>query len=938
MMVLNIFRIPYRSRMLVRNVASIRLSSATAVFPERSVKGMVMKHAVKIDIVVGACITLAMLYLAPLSIAGARDGGGEIPSPPGGNHTSKSAEEWDAVLFGWEGMKINAASPDTAFPGETVTLHGWGFGGSTGDVVLTGLRVDAMHWSDTRITFVLPDEGASGSILVRDASGENTDSVTFTVARELTAEQFAPDGLVLVDTGWLGAAFLVETDGEYLYAITGFERLATYRITGSGPYELCSCLYLPQRVGDLRVHGEYLLVAGDHGLYVYRCSDLHGENPVPAAAVAGGSFMAVDAKEKNGEPVDGTLIALCEYRPLRGAEELRVPLYQLISGELVNLGTYVRSGVIATERQHAIAVDPINPKVYVSGFKRFLGSERYILEIDVSDPDAPFCNHREETGSLLAFDMDALGDHLWTGIFQTGTALFKSFGLQPGSEHLYGVETVSGGLCLGRTTRLKILDGNVTAGSAWLGERPDVFLLETFDNGPSVMAEVSTPDWAFDVTGYPEQTVDYDGSIIVADEWGGFLTYGYRGDPDYSITHEPERQVIAGAMTEGLHLREDRIYIAGRGAGPWSADRFDLTDESSWRGVEWDWALDEPQPYPVSALCTREDPEMGTLVVGLGHEKAMAWGHKIYGILYRETAGDIAQLAMSEEVDPAGLWSIGVDAVWAETDLVFMTTGSDGFRAYVVDPDPVSPSISLHRDCLEQGFGREILGQSNPVQCMRYCTDGVEHRIIVGTHPGLFVQDPTIHVFDVAYPQGVPDRDNPDRSIVVEREYALNCTATKTVDHLDVSPSGLVAFASTQGVAVLHVSWVPYLNTLGNNNAWNLIQVPKGTYKPLWGDSWTKAFKDVSFDGDDTIYCVKNPVGVWKVGVTIDWENHTHDCVVEGFYPGVECGIDYNNMLAGWGNPDITTLHHPYAVTAHDGSAYVTAWSGKVYRLCDNQP
>jgi hypothetical protein len=43
--------------------------------------------------------------------------------------------------------------------------------------------------------------------------------------------------------------------------------------------------------------------------------------------------------------------------------------------------------------------------------------------------------------------------------------------------------------------------------------------------------------------------------------------------------------------------------------------------------------------------------------------------------------------------------------------------------------------------------------------------------------------------------------------------------------------------------------------------------------------------------------------------------------------------MDYTTMLHGWANPDIPTLHHPYALAAEGPDVYVTSWSGKVQRL-----
>ena len=59
---------------------------------------------------------------------------------------------------------IDSLSKNSAYPGETVTIYGYGFGSTPGYVVLTGLQIEADSWSDTEITFTVPDYGSSGFI------------------------------------------------------------------------------------------------------------------------------------------------------------------------------------------------------------------------------------------------------------------------------------------------------------------------------------------------------------------------------------------------------------------------------------------------------------------------------------------------------------------------------------------------------------------------------------------------------------------------------------------------------------------------------------------------------------------------------------------------------------------------------------------------------
>jgi len=827
-------------------------------------------------------------------------------------------------------LNIDYLSTYSAYPGDTVTIYGTGFGSITGYVVLSGLKIEVDSWSDTEIVFTVPDNGASGGIYIRDSNDIKSNSVFFNVDRILPAGQFEPYGFQLEDTGLLGAAFLVETDGFYFYGITGFETLCTYEILGGGSYNLCSRIYLSQRVGDIKIYNDYLFLPGDHGLIVYRCSDLQNGSSEIVAAIAGGAFMTVDIKEKNGVPINGTLLALCEYIPVRGTNILRVPLYSFESEEFEYLGCYTRT-VSALERYHALALDPLNPKLYVSGLKTLLGNDKYILELDISDLGNIQLNYRLETGGILAFDMDVIEDILWAGIVNTGTVRFQVYDIYPGATHLNIAQTVTGPYRLGRSTRVKIIDESITIGCSWSGERPDVYLLNTFNSGTTPLASDNSLDWAFDITGYSLASDANEGKIIIADEWGGFITYSYTDVPSYLITHEQDYDwVVSAAMTQEIYLTNSRVFIADRGGGVWSADRYDLSDESEWKWVDWQWTESEPQPHPISALSIREDATYGTLIAALGHDKAMAWGSKIYGILYKETTEDIQFLAISDEIDPPGLYSTGVSVIWPELDLVYMVTGTDGFRAYVVNPD--APSIEIHADCLTEGFGKDSFSTSNIANCMVY----YNNKMIIGSNPGLLVNAPTLFVYNVSYPEGVPDRNNPDRKISITKDASLKCLKFKTVNHIDITSTGLIAVSTSQGVAVFHISWISELNKMSDAKAWELIKIHDETYLPWWDSTWTSFQADARFSDDETIYVVKNPEGLWKINIEINNNSFTHKSRPAGFYPGVQCGINYSQLLHGWQNPDIITLHHPYGLVVDNNEIFVHGWSGKVNTLSFN--
>jgi hypothetical protein len=169
------------------------------------------------------------------------------------------------------------------------------------------------------------------------------------------------------------------------------------------------------------------------------------------------------------------------------------------------------------------------------------------------------------------------------------------------------------------------------------------------------------------------------------------------------------------------------------------------------------------------------------------------------------------------------------------------------------------------------------------------------------------------------------------------KDLALECSGFKRVHRLDISPSGYLALATSHGLAVLHPSWIPKLNRMNVFQAWNLIRVPTETFGAWWDPAWSAEFRDVGFAGDNALFAVKAPHGLWRLELAIDHATMGHRSLATGFFPGVECGMNYTLLLHGWANPDTPTLHHPYGVVADGDTAYVTGWSGKVRRLSSNR-
>jgi hypothetical protein len=249
----------------------------------------------------------------------------------------------------------------------------------------------------------------------------------------------------------------------------------------------------------------------------------------------------------------------------------------------VPLGAFSRT-VGSDERYHAVGLDPLNRKAYVSCWERLLGANRYLLEVDTSDLARPTLHHREDTGNALISHMDTARDVLWTGVVDKGSELFRAYTLRPGTAPLQPTRSIRSGMGLSRVGRVKVLDDDITAGCTWFGSRPDLFLFSTFGTETAPVATHNTVDWAFDVTGHAGGVNNGDGRVIVADEWGGFLTLDYRLQPAGS-----GNQPGAGRVSPGLAARPEsaarlpglesdlrrrcfvralaRLELAGRGQG-----------------------------------------------------------------------------------------------------------------------------------------------------------------------------------------------------------------------------------------------------------------------------------------------------------------------------------------------------------------------------------
>jgi len=888
-----------------------------------------------------------------------------------------------------------SVSPEGATPGERATIRGSGFGetpGAESAVVLSGLRIEADSWGEEQIDFTVPEDGVTGPLYVRISDVDTSDSAHFRVLRSVGTME--PSGLKLADTGLQGAGTLVEADGAFLYSVTGLDTLTTYDIRQFPPldtgnyevdYHVQSRVYFPQRLADLKVYEGHLYCVGDFGLRIYRCQDLQAdESPLATASVAGGAYYSADARWK-GEPINGLLVALSEYRPQTGSDLLRVPLYRFLpdKGELEPLGEYSRvecegSPNCSQERQFDVAIDPDHPKIYLGASRQIwyellprgtlyefgIGAD---LELDIT--------HTQEFGpDRLPWNLEADHSRLWVGFCSTASldnARFMAYEAwsDPGFS---SVKTIHTNSAIPTIARLNIIDEGAIAvidgndGHMWdIPAFPfNVGILDTVEpcEGDDCFLTADDPDtgksadWALDVGGAPDPPEsEYDGTLFVSDEWAGVLLFPYRknpltffefpgapmdpgtGDPtQYKFMHD--HHIPTGCWAGRIHISEDRAYVAARGGGPWSVARADVSDAAQWKWVRWNWSpdsTDKPQPNPASSLCTRQYPE-GNYIVTRSHSKAFGWGGDIKVILYKETEYGIEKLAESAKINPSPNTGAS-DTIWPEQDLVYVTTATEGVHALVVDPGdrpppgdlpesaPRDPGITIHSNVIAAG------GITRAV-CMRWHDPGSE--LLVGFDLG-----GGFYRYDVDYPGDIenpgmpPDRDHPDLPIEISGDTALACLQGKDAVELDITEAGIIAVSTNDGLAIFSIDAFDE----EPQPEWPQIKVDTSTWSHAWGPGPSVGdggFGDVSFDRElpEYLYVLNN--GLWCLRIDPEQLN---DPYVVGYYPatdGFNASKDYGGVgLKAWGDPDLFTLHQPSSVRADGDTIFVTGWAGKVQKL-----
>lgn len=115
-------------------------------------------------------------------------------------------------------IKILSVDPDSAHPGETVRISGYGFGKEQGDKVLhVGvLEPDPILWSDTLITFKIPQEINSGDIYI-SLDGYTSNTYHIEIISDMIITKIVPDSGTVLDTISICGKGFGETGGSVYY-------------------------------------------------------------------------------------------------------------------------------------------------------------------------------------------------------------------------------------------------------------------------------------------------------------------------------------------------------------------------------------------------------------------------------------------------------------------------------------------------------------------------------------------------------------------------------------------------------------------------------------------------------------------------------------------------------------------------------------------------
>lgn len=723
---------------------------------------------------------------------------------------------------------ITNVSPSSAEPGVTIGITGTDFGSTANYINFNGLAVtgENLVWSETLILAVVPEHAVSGPIRVVRSDSACSNPWPFTIVRDAGDHEPSAGAAIIGGPGLAGGAWGVAQDGSTAFVLTGMNgpALIVLDIT-TAPYTRLSTVYLPTGGSDIRLFNENVLIAGSHGLWLYRASDLMSGNAgvQPAAVYWGANTYSLDVvlawESAPAFPFDG-LIALTEWG--NGSFAPRLILLSLLVTDLFERG--VLTG-FDTVNLGAVALDAARQRVYAGGWVN-----GHVYAIDCQDPDHPFiltASAQQHTTHRFTVS----GDRLWSGrAYINAMNQFAAFDMD--DAHLLDLLGVVGGpLPFSASVDL---DGDVLCGSSGTGGRAYLIDPATTDFASEPQAEATLIDLAYDVD-------CHEGRMLIANEWVGLETYQY---DRWSLTVAPELRVPTGGFCERIWGKDDYLYAAHRGGGLWRVRQEDPGEWSSvgGYGIEAEGGCFVYAGHPVAGgnlLLTATHTILGTEVGEL---------HLIDDAMNRTASAGIGSL----DDDGRGFW-FGRIIRLPGTDTYLVASGrhrvGDYRRGIVscrVCPGSGSPLDQVHH------WGSLPDNPKLGVFGLAVYQDKLITALAAGENMGL--TDGAVQIYTIGFNTGSPEvvpvdcigsdtfyiPDIPEQILDIGRD--VFAVAIRQDD-------GMAAVAWDQGVGCFRIGDTPAVLT-------NLTPglVPAAS-----------RFTDVAFDGAGYLYAVSANNGIFKI-------------------------------------------------------------------------
>jgi len=645
--------------------------------------------------------------------------------------------------------QITSISPQTQEPGGSITISGDSLGFAPGYVKIAGLRVEADTWGSTSINLTIPEGASSGNLYVVDSIGQESSPYQYTIdyisrTHPSNSQISNPDEFNLKDIGSFGSVNRIEARGDFIYAhySTG---VATYDASVSPPLQK-SNFYLPSKMRDWKIFDDYIFMAGEFGLRIYKLSEM--ETGIPAKPNLYGGYTGIMfgyvaiqnyAPDKgirfNGQPFSGTLIAASEFCDPQGSPRIFFFKWDESTQTLEFLseyggGHFLNSQIPKPETPlfsknrkiiFCLGLDPLNPKLYVAcGVKSYAGSGNkfnYLYEFNISEISSLIYNGDIAIQDMnhVPNDMEVYQDKLWIALLgaSADARAFNGYNLYP--DQLVEERTYTKSCNPLDPSRcsleqfvgfLDIIEENgLVVGSTGMStdypEKHNIFLFNA--NAPAgqnlPLASSESMDWAMDIAGVGDK-------IHIADEWVAVhsLNYNYNGQ-NASIQHhldpneweDPTRIFSPGWHSYGLWEHNRRIY-SGK-VTLTSMDAYSLGNFREWKqwsGVPWfvftgNHGKNSQEDYILALACQENFVmELAGMRLFLLYEDPQTKEFSLLNELdhrYFEPKVDrFYQVGLGGfSITGIGANGFTTNIQWLEDNLVFFTIPDYGLFAYYVD-------------------------------------------------------------------------------------------------------------------------------------------------------------------------------------------------------------------------------------------------------------